>query len=46
MTVVAHPGGKNAFDNDGSPGSAEYVLLAPLDATGTARRAEPAPAAR
>lgn len=37
MIVVAHPGGKNAFDNDGSPGSAEYVLLAPLDPTGTAR---------
>jgi hypothetical protein len=40
MTVVAHPGGKNAFDSDGSPGSAEYVLLAPLDPTGTARAAE------
>jgi hypothetical protein len=40
MTVVVHPGGKNAFDNDGSPGSAEYVLLAPLDATGAARVAE------
>lgn len=37
MTVVAHPGGKNAFDTDGSPGSAEYILLALLEATGIAR---------
>jgi len=46
MVVVAHPGGRNAFDTDGSPGSPQYVALSPLDPTGDARRSEPAPAAR